>query len=143
MGLVGLAALRQGAGALRTMEIEVPAWGGNVRLRELSGRQRTEMIEDAIDLGKALIDVAGMPSGAEARRALEFAAKIIAATWIDGDGNLVVTGEDERALLLEQPFGVLLEVAGAALRLSGMHPGATAEAKKNSMSSPTPDSGAS
>lgn len=140
-GLLGLGALRKGATALRTTEIEVEAWGGRVRLRELTGAQRTEMIEDAIDLGKALMGVEGMPSGAEARRALEFAVKLIAATWVDGEGNPVIASTEDRDLLLQQPFGVLLDVAGEALRLSGMQPASVAEAKKNSTPTPTPGSG--
>lgn len=141
MGLVDLNALRQGAGVLRTTEIEVPAWGGSVRLRELTGAQRSEMIAQAIDLGKGLANADGMPSGAGAKATLDFAVAVIAATWVDGDGNLVITDAAGRALLHEQPFGVLLELSGAALRLSNMHPGAVEDAKKNSLSSQTPGSG--
>lgn len=130
--LLGLGALRGAQSALRTEVVDVPALGGQVMLRELSGAQRTQLIEQIVDLHGMLGATADTVSGADLRRAFEASAEVVRMTWIDGDGNPVIQSADDFDLLLRQPYEVVLEMAGAALRLSGLTPDAKAQAKKNS-----------
>lgn len=143
MTVLTAAALQHGGSSLRTTLVDVPAWGGQVRLRELSGRQRMDTIEDCINLLKALQTLADgeMVTGSELRQAIEMAARIIALAWIDSDGNLVVTDEATFDLLLQQSMSTLFELSQTVLNLSAMAPDAVEEAKKNSSSSQMTDSG--
>ena len=139
--LLGLGALRGMQTALRTQVVDVPAWGGQVMLRELSGAQRTQLIEQIVDLHGMLGATADTVSGADVRRAFEASAEVVRMTWVDGDGNPVIQSAEDFDLLLRQPYEVVLEIAGAALKLSGLAPDAKAQAKKNSTGKKTAASG--
>lgn len=136
MGVIGLNALRTGqTGERRTTRVAVPAWGGEVLLRELNGRERTELLEGVIDLygifqrnGSASVE-----SGAELRQAFEYACKVVRMTWVDAEGNCIVATDDDYDLLLQQDLATIFDLATAALTLSKMAPGSLDEAKKNSM----------
>lgn len=137
---LGIGALRNaGHATLRTVLVEVPQWGGTVMLRELNGTQRTQMIEKIVDLYRVTSNKE--MSGADLRQAFESAAQVVKLAWVDGDGNPVIQNQDDYDLLLRQPLDVVLEVAGEALRLSGMAPESVTEAKKNSSTTKTRASG--
>lgn len=139
---LGIGALRNaGHAVLRTVLVEVPQWGGTVMLRELNGAQRTQMIEKIVDLYRVTSNKD--MSGADLRAAFESAAQVVKLTWVDADGNPVIANQDDYDLLLRQPLDVVMEVAGEALKLSGMAPDAVTEAKKNSTKTRKPVSGSS
>ena len=144
MGLVGIEALRGTRPAtLRTAQFDVPEWGGLVLLRELTGAERTQLLEGVVDLYGVFQRHGGVTieSGAELRQAFEYAAKVVQMTWVDGDGNQVVAGPADFDLLLQQDLGVIFNLATQALTLSKLAPLAVEEGKKNSVSSPNIGSG--
>lgn len=136
MPTLGIEALTAGRPALRTERIEVPEWGGEVIIRELTGAERTQILEGTIDL-YALFNRNGSTvptTGAELRQSFEFMARIVEMTWITEAGDQVVTA-DQFDLLLQQDIGVISRLAQAALELSRLAPGSTDQAKKNSLTS--------
>lgn len=128
--VIGLDALR--GGGLRTALVDVPAWGGQVMLREMTGAQRALFLERVVDLYRIMSKGMAEASGAEMRVGFETSAEIVKMCWVDGEGNPVIRTPDDCDLLLRQPLDVVSEVAAAALKLSGLAPSATEEAKKNS-----------
>lgn len=94
---------------LPTMDVEVPEWGGWVRLRGLTGKQRDE-------LEKSTIKQRG---GDVQANFVNFRARIVAASAIDESGQLLF-GQDEVAALGRKSSRVLDKLAEACSRLSGM-----------------------
>lgn len=141
MGVVGLGALRGASHAPRTALVDVQEWGGQVMLRELSGAQRTRVIEHVVDLNGVLGASVGSVTGADVRRAFEASAEIVKMTWVDAEGEPVVQTAEDYDLLLCQPYTVVLQLAAEALKLARLTPESVGEAKKNSSQTPTPVSG--
>lgn len=130
MTMLGKAALR--SYALKRQTIEVPAWGGEILLRELTAQEQTNLAVT----GKLLKD-AGKE---EAKLVAETMALIIRLSWINEDGSPVLTSADTGELL-SQPLHILQPIADAAIALSGMAAAAAEEAKKNSTKTQSAASG--
>lgn len=91
-------------------EVEVPEWGGSVRMRGMSGRERDAYEASIID-----------QRGGERKVVLANArAKLIAKCVVDEGGNLMFTVDDLRALggksakALERLFDKARELSGMA-----------------------------
>lgn len=66
-------------------EVEVPEWGGTVLVAAMSGTER-DRFEASIVTGKGETDLSNMR------------AKLVAATLVDGDGNMLFSQGDIEAL---------------------------------------------
>ena len=125
--ILGKAVLTTSALARET--VPVPEWGGDIILRELSARE----LSDVAARKKAIKDDA--PNAL-----LDFLSHYIGYAWINEDGTHVLAA-DEVDSLLDQPLNVLTTLVEVAGRLSGDLPGAAEEAKKNSTTTPSAESG--
>jgi len=100
---------------IKYSSVEVPEWGGEVRLRSLSGADRATLIatySDEEHLGK-------------------FDIFLIALAAVDGEGNRIFSVKDVDALS-RKSSSALIRVAEAAKQLSGLSPVAEETAEKNS-----------
>ena len=131
--VVGIEALAgRSAATLRRKAVFVPEWDGDVLLRELTGAERLELTAGVLDLYQVLGE-GGLPkSGADVRRALEFAARVVQLAWIGEDGGQVVGDGEPFEMLLQVEWTILMSLAGEALRLSRMAPGDVDGLKKSS-----------
>ena len=94
---------------LPTEDVEVPEWGGVVRVRALTGAER-----DALEA--AVLDVRGK----NVRVRLENArALIVAMSVVDEDGNRLFSDKDVKALG-QKSAAALDRVASVAMRLAGL-----------------------
>lgn len=92
-------------------DVEVPEWGGTVRVRELPGTERDKF--EAAFVGK---------DGASLRaEGLEgFRARLAAAALVDADGKPLFRSAAEIKRLGEKSANALQRVADVAVRLSGL-----------------------
>lgn len=111
---------------LKHEDVAVPAWGGSVRVRTMTGAERDEFRAslsaiDSKDIGK-------------------FSAALLSVTLIDEDGNRLFTSEDMAALQAKSAKS-LDEPASVAMRLNGLGGASIEAAEKNSESDQSDDSG--
>lgn len=125
MGLLTKSAIL-GAGDLKHEDVEVPAWGGSVRVRVMTGQERDEF-------RMAMAVEGGVPVG-------RFAATLLSFTLIDEAGARQFTIEEIEDLLAKSAASLDTPAAVAA-RINGLGPAAIEEAVKNSASGQSDDSG--
>jgi len=90
--------------------VEVSQWGGAVRVRTLTGRERDRIEASMI----------GKNGKADATRGLaNFRARLVAASVVDENGELLFTTADVEALA-DKSAAALDVIAAAATRLSGL-----------------------
>lgn len=112
---------------LKHEDVPVPAWGGTVRVRVMTGAER-----DAFRAAIATED-GGIPVG-------RFSVALLAATLIDEQGARLFA-MDEIDQLAEKSAASLDAPAAVAMRLNGLGGNAVEEAVKNSASGQSDDSG--
>ncbi len=115
-----------GASDLPHEDVAVPAWGGSVRVRTMTGAERDEFrstiaSEDGVPVGK-------------------FSAALLAATCIDEAGKRLFSMDDMEALQAKSASS-LDAPAAVAMRLNGLGATAVEDAAKNSESGQSGDSG--
>lgn len=111
------------ASDLRTEDVPMPEWGGDVRLRVLTGTER-----DAF--GKSLI-------GADGKADMSgYEAKLLALCIVDEAGNRVFSSIDVTALA-GKSAPALRRAYEVAERLNAMGSAAVDTAEKNSASAPS------
>ncbi len=93
----------------RTAEIEVPEWGGMVRVREL-------MANEMEDIGFGMVTPEGK---ADATRAKGMLTKLVLMATIDENGDRLFTKSHVKALG-GKSFSALSKVAYAIMDLSGL-----------------------
>lgn len=99
-------------------DVAVPEWGGVVRVRGMSGRER-----DALE--QQLVGADGK------RRSVEnFRARVVVMCAVDGEGKRLFTVNDVEALGAKSALA-LGRVFEAALRMSGLSPDDMADLEKN------------
>jgi hypothetical protein len=113
-----------GAADIKSVDVDVPEWGGTVRVVMLSGTAR-----DALQT-----QVAGNKSPSL------FEAALIAATAVDDSGAPIFAADDVAALQAKST-AALQRVSDAAMKLNRLGGKATDEAEKNSAAAPSGDSG--
>ncbi|KAI3591656.1 hypothetical protein D9X30_3481 [Cupriavidus sp. U2] len=113
------------AADLETKDVEVPEWGGSVRVAVMSGRDRDEYYARQGE-GKLPYSL--------------FSASILVATVVDEDGKPLFTAEDIDPLRAKSQ-AAMDRVLAVALKINGLGPGAIEEAEKNSDAAPSGDSG--
>jgi len=110
---------------LQSEDVEVPEWGGTVRVAMMSGKARDEFFgrqgEDKVPYS-------------------QFAASVLVSTVIDEDGNPVFDETDVAALRAKSQ-AAMDRVLAVSLRLNGIGPSAAEAAEKNSAAAPSGDSG--
>lgn len=101
------------ASDLEAEDVEVPEWGGKVRVRPLNGRERAEIEELMFSENGA---------GRKQSEVL-FRERMVALTVVGEDGKRAFTDQDVQALS-EKNWRALERIALAAVKISGL----TAEA---------------
>lgn len=107
-------------------DVAVKEWGGSVRIRTMSGKERDEF-------RAAVAEEAGMKIGA-------FSAALLATTIVDEAGNRLFSVEDVEALR-GKSSKALDALAAVAMRLNGLGPTSHEDAVKNSEGDRSADSG--
>ena len=110
-------------------EVQVPEWGGMVRVKGLSGNQRAQIeslfLEEAPGLGNRQDRRNGSEKAFEQYQNRKKAAYAIlrakVCTWsiVDEQGNLLFTADDIAAIN-EKQAGVIERIFDVARRLSGL-----------------------
>lgn len=113
-------------------DVPVPAWGGTVRIRVMTGTERDAFRSE----------VAARRGDRTATPVGEFSAILLAWTCVDGDGNRIFTVDDVEQLRLKSA-GSLDGPADVAVRLNALGVTAVTDAAKNSESNQSDDSGSS
>lgn len=111
---------------LKHEDVPVPAWGGTVRIRVMTGAER-----DTFRL--SIASASGVPVG-------RFSAALLAATIVDESGACMFTVADIDALQAKSAESLDVP-AEVAMRLNGLGSKAEADAAKNSASGQSGDSG--
>ena len=101
---------------LQHEDVSVPAWGGTVRVRAMTGQERDEF-------RLALSQEGPTPVG-------QFAAALLVATIVDESGNRLFSADDMAAL--QQKSAASLDgPSSVAMRLNGLGGRAIEEAKND------------
>ena len=104
---------------LKTEDVHVPAWGGTVRIRTMTGQERDEFRASiAASEGES-----GVPIG-------KFSAALLVAACVDESGARLFTASDMAALQAKAAAS-LDAPAAVAMRLNGLGAGAVEAAEKN------------
>lgn len=113
-------------------DVDVPEWGGKVRVKSLTGKER-DALESSMIVGK----------GKNANVNLSnLRAKLVAQAVVDENG-MRVFGDDDIAALGAKSAAALTRVYEVAQRLSGITQEDVDELTKNSETAPSEDSGSS
>jgi hypothetical protein len=99
-----------GADDRRTEDVEVPEWGGTVRVRALSGRER-----DAYEAG--IVQVRG--DGSRNVTLENIRSRLVSLTAVDESGERIFSDGDVKALG-EKSAAALERVFDVARKLSGL-----------------------
>jgi len=113
-----------------TRDVDVPEWGGTVRVRGLTGADR--------DLYQASM-MTRMPNGDMAPEFGNITAKLVARAIVDEDG-VPLFNELDIGRLGQKSAAALARVNTVAAELSGITETAKAEAEGNSDAAPSGDS---
>lgn len=95
---------------LVTKDIEVPEWGGTVRIRALTGAER-DKLEQSMVKGRGPNASVNM---------VNFRARMVVAAAVDEAGHALFISEDDVKQLGNKSSKALDRLAEAASRLSGM-----------------------
>ena len=117
---------------LKIEAVETPEWGGNVFVRNMTGKARDAFERTRFKMVKDKVEVIH-----ENTR-----AALLAVSLCDAQGHLLFTAQDIEALG-EKNGAVLDRLFDVAQRLSGLRQKDTEERLKNSPSAPSDDSGTS
>jgi hypothetical protein len=99
-----------GADDRRTADVEVPEWGGTVRVRALSGAER-----DSYEVALAGI----RPDGTSRPNLVNVRARLVALSVVDEDGKRLFTDADAKALG-DKSAAAMQRVFETAQRLSAL-----------------------
>lgn len=100
-----------GAEDLPTEDVDVPQWGGTVRVRGMNGTDRDKF-------EAAFVDKNGKRSNDKGFD--HFRARLVANCLVDGDGKRMFRSDAEVRRLGEKSAEALQVVCDVAMRLSGM-----------------------
>lgn len=102
---------------LKTEDVSVPEWGGDVRVRTLTGTER-DKLREAMRGEDGKIDP------------INYQAKLLSRTLVGEDGNLLFSEADLHALASKSTIA-LERVFVVADKLNTLGPGAIPAAEKN------------
>lgn len=110
------------ANDLKTVDVSVPEWGGEVRVKTLTGYERDQYEADSVKI-----------QGNKRQMAGNLRARLVALTCVDDQGQLLFTRAD--VMKLGQKSAAALErVFEAAAKLNGMTDEDMADLEGNSES---------
>lgn len=109
-----------GAGDLAHQDVDVPEWGGSVRIRVMTGAERAQF---------EAMNVKRTASGGAEFDGTNYLAKLIAMCAVDADGNKLFTVDDIEALGSKNG-SVLTRVFRVAQELNGLGVEAREAARK-------------
>ena len=115
------------AADLKHEDVEVPQWGGSVRVRTMTGQERDEF-RAAISTEEGSVPVG------------KFNAALLVATLVDESGARLFAADD-MAILQAKSAASLDGPASVAIRLNGLGGKAIEQAVKNSEADQSADSG--
>ncbi len=115
---------------LQTEDVEVPEWGGTVRVRCMTGTER-----DAFE--NSLVSVTGSKRTMNIEN---YRARLAVKTMIDENGDPLFTDEKDVIALGRKSAVALERVTSVAHRLSGMNTEELEKLRKNSLSAQKDDS---
>lgn len=127
-GLLDRAAI-MAANDLRTEDVEVPEWGGTVRVRSLTGSERDQFENEVIERKGKKTDV----------NMRDIRAKLVVLACVDGEGRRVFSDDDVR-WLTKKSAAALDRVATVAQLLAGLRAEDMQEMSKNSPNGQSGDS---
>jgi hypothetical protein len=109
---------------LKTVEIYIEEWGGDIFVRQLSAgemKRLQQLAVKGVDLSsKNIKDVTKLD---------DFKYALVACGWVDENGNQVLSSDDDRKKLEEQPFVIIEKIANAIGVLNGLLEDADAKEK--------------
>lgn len=120
---------------LKIEDVDVPEWGGIVRVRELSAHDR-DVLQSEANVDKEVMGEDGKPVIKRVFDPTDFAAKAVARGCVDEDGKRIFDDAEAKMLGEKHPTA-LARVLGVLQRLSAIDAGAVAAAAKNSESAPS------
>jgi hypothetical protein len=115
-----------GRGNARRKVVYIEEWGGNVLVRQISGRQYAalkQLAGEAIDTGKQQVR--------DRNKLSMFNFALIRDSWINEDGTPVLTDADYD-MLVDEPTAVIEKLTSEISEFNGMGDNAQRDAKKNS-----------
>jgi hypothetical protein len=115
------------ASDLKTEEVQVPEWGGSVRVRNLTGADR-DAFEDSL--------VTTLPDGTRKPNLANMRTKLVVLTVVDDAGNRIFETSDVERLAAKSAAAIK-RVYEAAERINGIGAQQEAEAVKNSEAAPS------
>ena len=110
------------ANDLVSEEVQVPEWGGSVKVRTMTGADRDAFEQSMVSIGD---DGSRRPEMSNMR------AKLVALTLVDDSGNLLFSAAD-MPMLAKKSAAALERVFDAAQRINGLGVKAEDAAEKNS-----------
>jgi len=103
-------------------DVDVPEWGGTVRIAGMTGEAATAFSDEMVEM-----DSRGQVKSVKMEN---FMAKMLAMTIVDDDFKAVFSKEDIEALG-KKSAAVLKRLSEVAMRLSGLGEGSIEGAQKN------------
>lgn len=104
---------------IKTQLVEIPEWGVTIEVRSLTGKQRSILIQNNIDIKTGVVDVAGM-----------FPDLVILSSYEPETGERVFLDSD-REEISNKNSGALDKIFAVASKLSGLESTAVKKAEKN------------
>lgn len=121
-----------GANDLPTEDVEVPEWGGSVRVRTLTGTERDEFESSIITMKKVKKGKRTVTESAPNLRNIR--AKLVARSIVKEDGTLMFPNSEDVFVLGEKSAAALDRVYEVSARLSKITDEDIEELEKNSSS---------
>jgi hypothetical protein len=116
---------------IKTEYVDVPEWGGKVKVVGLTGAERNKLTRSLAEDSRAI--------GEDEANAL-WQVRIVAASLIDEDGKHIA-GQSDVAKLARKSLAALIRVYNACARLSGIGGGAIEKAAEELKANPSASSG--
>ncbi len=127
MTVLSFEQMQAAAGAAPSyVDVPVEAWGGSVRLQQLSAADGIAFGQRQRDQAEAGDDDVDRPE-----ELAEQYIYLLSLSIVDGDGRQALHNEAGRAFLATQPFAVLNALGMAAMRLNGFTKAEAAAREKN------------
>lgn len=94
----------------RYENLYVPEWGGEVRLRTMTGAERDEFEAGTVQI----------KNGKQKENMANFRARMVAAVLVDEDDKLMFRGRNEIAMLGNKPVAGLQRIFNKAQEMNGL-----------------------
>lgn len=122
---------------LKRKVVDIPEWGGQITLRELTGREAIQVNQGAVEISE------DRKAGKfDAGKAVRWEALTVSLGWINEDGSHVLAEGDIDQLIASQPYALIERIGKEVRSVSGADkPKPVEDAKKNLTETPSEGSG--